>query len=108
MSGADKSGQTREKQKTSKPPLQELNPSVSLTIKLDLVNSQKVRIRNVSSVVKRQRGGLCLEGVSCSFLRCWGVLMFRLLVALVGRLVDWVYSCISYLQGGAPSDIVCG
>ena len=60
----DRTGQTREKQKTSKPPLQELNHFVSHTIKLDLGNSQMVKTRNVFSVVKRQRGGLCSEGVS--------------------------------------------
>jgi hypothetical protein len=60
----DKTGQTREKQKTSKLPLQVLNHFVSPTIKLDLENSQRVKTRNVFSVVKRQRGGLCLEGVS--------------------------------------------
>lgn len=63
---ADNPGQTREKQKMSKLPLQELNHSVSRMIKLDLGNSQMVKIRNVYSVVKRQRGGLCSEGVSHS------------------------------------------
>ena len=48
----------------SKLPLQVLNHFVSLTIKLDLGSSQMVRTRNVFSAVKRQRGGLCLEGVS--------------------------------------------
>jgi len=67
MENTDKTGQTREKQKTSKPHLQELNHFVSHMIKLDLGNSQMVKTRNVFSVVKRQRGGLCLEGVSsCS------------------------------------------
>ena len=66
-------GQTRERQKMSKLLLQELNPSVSHMIKLDLGSSQRVKTRNVSSVVKRQRGGLCLEGVSFPFALWWDV-----------------------------------
>jgi hypothetical protein len=69
----DKTGQTREKQKTSKLPLQVLNHFVSHMIKLDLGISQRVRTRNVFSVVKRQRGGLCLEGVSAPFVLMMGL-----------------------------------
>jgi len=65
-------GQTRERQKMSKLLRQELNPSVSHMIKLDSESSQRAKTRNVSSVVKRQRGGLCLEGVSFPFALWWG------------------------------------
>jgi hypothetical protein len=61
---ADNVGQTREKQKTSRLLLQVLNHSVSPTTRHDSESSQRVRTRNVSSVVKRQRGGLFSEGVS--------------------------------------------
>ena len=61
--------------------LQVLNHFVSPTIKLDLGNSQMVKTRNVFSVVKRQRGGLCLEGVSFPFL-------FDAMCVLMNRLLD--------------------
>lgn len=69
----DAVGQTRERQKMSKLLRQELNPCVSHMIKLDLGSSQRVKTRNVSSVVKRQRGGLCLEGVSFPLSLWWDV-----------------------------------
>jgi len=59
-------GQTRERRKMSRLLRQVLNPFVSRTTRIDSVLSQRVKTRNVSSVEQRQRGGLCLEGVSHS------------------------------------------
>ena len=72
----------------SKLPPQVLNHFVSLMIKLDLGSSQMVRTRNVFSAVKRQRGGLCLEGVSTPSVSIWGLMLIRRLLdirSIVGR-----------------------
>jgi hypothetical protein len=65
-----------------------------------------VKTRNVFSVVKRQRGGLCLEGVSSFSLLCGVVLMDRLLDP--GSIVGSSISCISYFHHGSIMAMICG